>query len=539
MSLQSPCRSAVFRGLTLMLVGASFVTTGCREQLDNIQVILERHQRAVAKLPDEERSRLMPYGSPVVNERAEKLLPSGVLDLEAARAIAIRANPDVHAAQARLGAAAARVTEARARYFPTVALSHSSTRTFQTPSSRNRLGTLLQPTQVLPTELDATNFAATALLNAIRRPLMGSDEVSGITTSFSEHSSALSASWVIFDGFVREAQLLASKALHEASWSSLQDVERLIIQAVDAAYYQVQLAQEQIRIAKADEAFSLDQLSETEKLREAGRATSADVNNFRVRMLGAQANVTAAIGLRETGRVVLAELMGSANAELPSDLILSPLTDETEEDMTLPDAEPWLERALANRPDLLQLELLLLAEEEQVRTAEGLYLPTLAVSGSWGFDRISTMRYTDDDQSSAAVLEFRWELFTGGARRSRVRQAESAAAEAAASLNGQRLAVQSEVRRAIIDLQNAQEQIRLQRENVKTARENRRIVQAGYSAGKETLNRLNEAQRDFITAEADLALVRIRLRESWSDLYAAAGTYRETVNNDASAAPAD
>ena len=71
---------------------------------------------------------------------------------------------------------------------------------------------------------------------------------------------------------------------------------------------------------------------------------------------------------------------------------------------------------------------------------------------------------------------------------------------------------------------DAQQQIRLQRENLITARENRRVVRAGYSAGTETLNRLNEAQRDFITAEADLALARIRLRQAWSDLRAAIGT---------------
>jgi outer membrane protein TolC len=59
---------------------------------------------------------------------------------------------------------------------------------------------------------------------------------------------------------------------------------------------------------------------------------------------------------------------------------------------------------------------------------------------------------------------------------------------------------------------------------VATALENRRIVQVGYLAGKEDLNRLNGAQRDFITADADLALARIRLRQAWTDLRTAAAT---------------
>ena len=217
---------------------------------------------------------------------------------------------------------------------------------------------------------------------------------------------------------------------------------------------------------------------------------------------------------------------------------MPPLADETEYEMTTPDPERWIERALDNRPDLQALVHQLEADKEQVRAVQGLFMPTLAFSGSWGFDRSSNLRFEVDDQSSAAALEFRWELFTGGARRARLREAESRRAESAANLNRQRLAVQSEVRQTIVDLRDAQNQIRLQRENVMVAKENRRIVRAGYLAGKETLVRLNEAQRDFFTADADLALSRIRVRQAWSDLNAAAGSYRDTVKHNSSTRPA-
>ncbi len=510
------------------VVALSGVMGGCRGSLDGMAVMLERHRRAVAELPEEERENLMPYGAPVVMEEAEALLPAAVLDMEKARAIAIRANPDIHAAQARLESARARIAEIAARYYPTVMFTHTSTRTFHTPASRNRLNTLLQPQASVPTDTTDTegqSFAVTTLLDAISRPFLEYRELTGDTNPFSEHSTSLTASWTVFDGFVREAQLLASKHVNRASWAALRDAERLILQAVDRAYYQVQLAQEQIRIAEADVAFSKEQLEETEKLRAAGRKTAADVANFRVRMLAAQTNVTSAIGARDTGRVVLGELMGLPDAVLPPDLELVPLTDETEEEMRLPDPDDWVRRALASRPDLLQQEHLLGDKDEQVRAVQGLFLPTVAISGSWGFDHTGNLRYAPDDQSSAAVLEFRWELFTGGSRRAKLRQAQSARAEAMANLNHRRLAVQADVRQAIIDLKNAQEQIRLQRENVVTAQESRRVVQAGYVAGKETLNRLNETQRDYTAAEVDLVRARIQLRRAWSDLNAAAGTY--------------
>ena len=505
-----------------VVAGCFTLSARCAPPRDSLQITLDRHASAVARLPEEEQTRLMPYGHAVVGEKVAELLPPEILTIEQARGLAVRGNPDVHAAQARLQAAAARIDEARSRYYPTVSFSHNSTRTFQVPASRNRLATALQPTPFLPTDLGGNTLAITTLLNALRQPLFGGHG-GGDSSSFSEHSSSFTASWTIFDGLVREAQVLAAKHLHAASKYSLLDVQRLLVRSVDAAYYQIQLAEEQLRIAQADEKFSSEQYEETRKLKAAGRSTAADVDNFRVRSLAAQANLKSAEGLLETGRVALAELMGLPGAEMPAALRLSSLADETESEMAEPQLSPLLSRALKDRSDIIQLEQILGSEEENVRAAKGAYNPTLQGSASWGYDHTSTMKYSEDDQSSAAGIEMRWEIFSGGRRNAQLRAAESVRSEAVANLNRLKLTIQGEVRRAVIDVTKAQAQIRLQRENVETARENRRIVQAGYLGGKETLNRLNEAQRDFITADADLALARIRLRQAWSDLRAAAG----------------
>lgn len=523
----------------ILVIGSLLAGAGCRAPMDSIQVVLDRHAKAVAKLPEERQNQLMPYGAAVVGSKAESLLPAGVLTVEAARSAAVRANPDVHAAQARLETAAARIAEARARYYPTVVFTHDSTRTFHTPASRNRLATSLQPSPSVPPSIEGNNLVLTTLLNALRLPFFGLGDAEGDSNSFSEHSTAFTMTWTIFDGFVREAQILSAKYLHRASMESLIDVQRLIVRAVDSAYHRVQLAQEQLRIARADEVFSEEQLQETRKLQAAGRATTADVDNFRVRVLAAQANVSGAEGQRETGRVILAELMGLPDSALPSDIALSPLDEETPVELEPVNPSPWLEYAVADRPDVLQLQEILKSEEEIVRAAKGAYQPKVLASGSWGYDRASNLHYEDDDQSSAAAVEFRWELFTGGALDARVREAEGRRAEAAANLNRLRLSVQAEVRKAVIDLSNAQTQIRLNRETVATAFENRRIVRAGYLAGKENLNRLNEAQRDFITADADLALARIRLRQAWTDLHAAAATQRSATEGGASATAPD
>jgi outer membrane protein TolC len=451
-------------------------------------------------------------------------LADGVLTLEAARQAALSGNPSVHEARARLQAARARVSEARARLFPKLTFAHKSTRTFQTPPSRPQLTSALQAFQQSPTTLNADVLRdIPAVFLPIFQPLFNTGSLQSNSNAFGNHSTGLTATWTVFDGFIREAQILASEHLKHAAGYALGNVRRLVVHAVDTAYYQVQLAVEQVRIATADEAFSREQLEETQKLRDAGRASQADVDNFRIRLLAAQANTTAAEGLFDTGRVVLAELMGLPDAALPGDLSLSPLTAETAEETTVPNAASWIEKAMRDRPDLRQLEQIVESEGQRVRAAKGLYSPAVGVSGTWGFDRDSTLHYSSSDQTSLAGVEVRWDLYTGGSRTARVRAAEATRAEAAAALARGRLAVQSEVRQAVIALHDAQEQIGLQREALTTARENRRLIQAAYVGGTQSLTRLNEAQRDYIQADVNLALARIRLRQAWSDLHAAAG----------------
>ena len=258
---------------------------------------------------------------------------------------------------------------------------------------------------------------------------------------------------------------------------------------------------------------------------DARKITKANVLNFEVRVRAAQADVVAAVGLRDTGRVLLAELLALPQAWLPDDVEPAPLEEETEEELTPPDADQWIDRALEARPDLAQANHLRSANAENVKLAKGQFSPEFSLTGSWGFERPSNISYSESDQASGMSLEIRWELYTGGFRTSQLRRARADWWETVAQLARKRLEVSSQVRTAIVDLMNAQEQVRLQRLNLESARENRRIVEVEYASGKASLVRLNEAQRDYVETDAELARTRIRLRQAWSDLRSAAAAY--------------
>lgn len=451
--------------------------------------------------------------------------PDGILSLKRARALALASNPEIHAAVARLAGAAARLDEARGRYVPTVEFAHGSFRAFQIPGSLEGVAGLVAPGSSGGL---GGMLGLSSLFNAFR---------GGAIEPFSEHATSLSASWVLFDGFLREAALEAARQLEKAAAYSYHDVQRLLLRTVDATYFQIQFAVERLRIAAAAQSFAEEQLAATQKLHAAGRASVADIQNFRVRMLTARTEVTASEGMRDAARIVLAELLALDEVRLPSDWNVEDLSAETPEDLAPPDLDASMAAAVEHRPDVRQLEHMVRGDEAAVRAAKAAYWPTVAVGGSWGFDRTSNLKYSEDDQASAGGIAFRWALVSGG-RRPRIRQAESALLETSAKLNRLRLGVVSEVRRAVIQVTDAQEQIALHREAVAAATENRRVVQAAYLAGKESLTRLNETQRDFTTAEANLAVARIRLRQAWSELEAVAPRpLREPATTSEASAP--
>ncbi|HUW82807.1 MAG TPA: TolC family protein [Phycisphaerae bacterium] len=521
----------------LGLIALAIVPLACSAPHNSIDSMIARQRDAIAKLPAEDRARMVVIDPPASGEESGSSLPVGVLGLPDARRIALEANPDVHAARARLEASLARIGEARSFYFPQVAAFHNSTRTLQTSNRLSRFYSSVLPDQsglVIPENPTLIDIVGTVVEQMRSRQTLSV----GNQNSFSDHSTSLTATWLLFDGFVREARLLGAKRAYHASAMGVAEVERLLVRAIDVAYHQAQLGREQIRIAQADEQFSAEQLTHAQRNFEAGRMSRADVLNFEVRVRAAQVNVVAARGLRETGRVVLAELMALPGARLPDNVQLAELEDDGEAPLEPPDADEWIDRGMRLRPDLAQARYILEARSENVNLAKGQFSPQVSLQGSWGLERSSNLRYEERDQASAVALEVRWQLFTGGFRTSQLRRARADWWEAHAGLEGKRLEVAADVRQAVVDVVDAQEQVKLQRANLGSARENRRLVETEYRAGKLSLVRLNEAQRDLVQTEVDLARARIRLRQAWSDLRAAAGAYADDVDSQRAAATA-
>ena len=418
-----------------------------------------------------------------------------VLDLETAQRIAIEENPSLDASRERVFQARQQVIQARAAYFPRIDASGGGRRSIMSENHYNSL------------------------------PVAPVDDKTDIYTA------GISASWTLFDGFQREYSNLRAHHGEDSSVQSRDNLMRLLLFQVAASYYNVQLARENINIAKANEEFNQRQLVESEARYEVGTGSLSDVYNFRVRINSARSQLIAVKQLYEVALYGLASLMGLPDAKMPSHIDLSKLEDETGDELILPDTTSSIDFALKHRPDFIQSQYLLEQAKANIGSARAGYYPTISIAGSIDGDRIDSRRFEREDFGKSIMLNISYNLFAGGQTLSRVSEAKSRFRESERNMDDMRISIISDVESAVTRLKAAQEQLALQRINTKLVQQTRDLVEKEYSAGQGSLVRLNEAQRDLVTAQSNLVLSLVSMRQAWEGLKSSTGEiligYRE------------
>ncbi len=398
-------------------------------------------------------------------------------------AVAVRSNPSLQIAFDRVEAAKARVAGARSAYLPSVDAVAGYGNTFESPS------------------LGGFSFGL-------------EDEA---------YTVGLQGTWLLFDGLAREYRVAAARHGVEESRALEADAQRLLRQAVEGAYYDAIGALENVAIAEADLAFERELLDETAKREAVGAASLSDKLNFEVRVEAAKGRLAAQQSRVETLRVALAELLGLARGQLPERVELVPLGEAQAWTQADPDPETLVDEALRRRPDLAATVAAEARAEAEIGVADSDWFPALNLVGEAGRRRIGNARFASEDTETGISLEARWNLFRGGsklaARREAVANKRAARAERARLRN----VVIGEIRRTVEAVRNAQRQLVIARRALALTRRSRDLVRKEYEAGNASLVRMNEVQRDYVVAQANLTSQRVALLTAWSAVDAAVG----------------
>ena len=424
-----------------------------------------------------------------------------VLDLETAAKLALAGNPSLAAARERVMQAREVVRQARSAYYPRLDLAGSGAR-------------------------------VTLSDNAFEAQLQTAQSIYGPTADVEDpedyYKAGLTASWVLFDGFARRFNLSAAKFGAQSSEAAQADAQRLLLAAVIGSYLNAQLALERIAITKADESFNQRQLSEAKLRYEVGTGALSDVLNFEVRANSAKSERIVTERVYQTSRIGLAALLGVPQARLPEQIRLSELAAVTDMELEKPELETYLELAYTRRPDLQLSDLTVQQADALVKSARANYWPTLTLSGTYDGERVDDAGFESEDFGNSVALSLSYNLFAGGFFHAKHQEAKARLRELERTKENARINITSEVQSVIARVNSAQQQLLLQRKNATLVQKNRDLVEKEYRAGVGSLVRLNEAQRDLIGAQVNLATARAALRSAWYDLETATGQIIET-----------
>ncbi len=420
----------------------------------------------------------------------EFILPEGSLTLAEARRIALEKNPGITRALKNIDASQAVLQQARSLWYPGVAAN----------AGYNRMDVSVQPEW-------APNMR--------------------YKDSFNDYSANIQASWLVFDGFARRANILASKHGVEQSEQLHAEAQRLLLDAVNATYVQAQRSLEAMAIAAQDLSFNRMLESDSQKRYAAGTIPEADLLNFSVRALRAETGFMQAERNYQIACTVLAQLMALPDAALPPDM--RPARYAGMGEVLLPEYETEMEYALKHRPDLLALKAGCRALQQQVRAKKGAYAPQVALVAGVDFSRQNDMAYEPgiDNHNSYVGVAASWDLFSGGRRHAQVREAAAQLAALEETYSETMLHIQSGIRQALETAHVAFETYRRNQQAHELTVRIRESVEKSYKAGAASLTRLNEAQTDLTRSAGAAALSRIEYLQALERLAAETGRILE------------
>ncbi len=460
------------------------------------------------------------------------------LTLETAQRRALADNPSLQSVEMRVRQAAERVKQARAAFLPTLDLEWSAAHT-QLPEgtvSEARRGaragfmsslsrTLSQPS--LPPLIAASIISSAALESSAAY-----DAVPDVADAYAVR---LSVGFLLFNGFARMHGFAAARFGEAETQAAADEARRLLLEATAQAFYGAQLARERLTIAEADGAFNARLLKEAQARQRVGSAALSEVLNFEVRVRASEAQRIAAEQDLALASTALAALMGFPEAVLPEGTALAPLEAESEGDVVLPEFEAVYAKAFALRPDLEANRHAVGRTKAGIGLQRAQFYPTVSAFASKEANRGDSNNFESDDVATTVGVSLNYNLFAGGRRRAALAEARYAHKESELRLRDAEIAAAQEVRDALTRLDSAKRQLALQRENAGYVEKNRDMAEKEFQAGQSSLALLNQAQRDLVEAQANLALARVAFRAAWHGLRTAAAETLALVNEEPAA----
>jgi multidrug efflux system outer membrane protein len=309
----------------------------------------------------------------------------------------------------------------------------------------------------------------------------------------------------------------AARAELFATQEARRGVVLSLVSAVATSYVQLRALDEQLVIAQRTKDTYGESVRLFELQHEHGVASRMTVEQARTQYETAAAAVPAIESAIAQTENALSLLLGRNPGPIPRGLSITALT--------LPPVPSGIpSQVLEQRPDVRQAEQALVAANARIGAAKALYFPTISLTGAYGTGSAELSNlFKGPSKTWSYAGSIVGPIFTGGATRAGVRQAE--AGRKAAEL-GYVAAIQgafADVDDALVSRQKLAEQLDAQGRLVTAAREYARLAQLQFEGGVAPYMTVLQAEQQLFPAELDEAQRRADLFASTVNVYKAMG----------------
>jgi len=322
--------------------------------------------------------------------------------------------------------------------------------------------------------------------------------------------------------FVRRAEYQRAQWA-EAAAKARQDIAaRGLISTVVQNYYGVIIARRREENARRtlDEARAF--LDITEKQERGGEVARADV-------------VKAKLQFQQRDRDLLDAVTNTRKAHLALGVLLfaditQPFTvsDDARPDQALPPMTEIRLRAQDSNPDTRMAEAGVRQAEKEISAAHAAFLPTLSVDYFFGINaNVLAVRGPDDRQNLGSVAQgtLNFPVFSWGATRSKLRQAQLQKKQAELELAFAQRTLSSNLNLSYLEAQAAKEQLDSLRNSMELSGESLRLTTLRYRAGEATALEVVDAQSTLAQARDAYDAGVVRYRVALASLQTLAGGF--------------
>jgi outer membrane protein TolC len=361
-------------------------------------------------------------------------------------------------------------------------------------------------------------LAAAALSETRRAEVFFGNRFDGETTQ--EFQVALDLNYTVFDFGARSGRINAARAQLLAADFAFNDSHRNVIYQVEQAYYRLlsSTGQEEAAQASLSNAQAVQQAAE-ERLAH-GLATLPDVLEARSATAQADYDLQAALGSEQIARGDLATAVGTSATTV---IQVQPLEQVPTPESVGDTVDQSIDRALAQRPDLMQQVAEIRSANARVKEAQAAYYPALslnvtpAVPSLYGLQSPYPWTHTSD-LTGGVRFNLQWSVFDGGARKNRLAQARANVHEAEAQARVKRDQIADEVWAAYSNVNTAFRQRQAAMALLEAASQSYGAALEFYSYGVRSLLDVTAAQRVLAQARSADVLARTQVLTSLADL---------------------